>query len=95
MYKAIGLICLIVMSVSAEMNTVKLSSAPFNHEKISSLKIETAATTPQNSGVEFLDGFAFGLSPTAYNDIKVWINNIQLFVYLRDLNYFIFFELII
>ena len=77
MYKAIGLICLILMSVTADMAIVKLPPVPIDEERTPNYQCtQLISTELSNDGADFLDGFAHGLSPEAYDAVKVWIKNI-------------------
>ena len=89
MNKALALICLILMSTSVSIaETVPLPPVPTDEERVPNFKltelVEVEAefaglddVDPNSAGLDFLKGFAHGLSPNHYAEMQQCIHDIS------------------
>ena len=79
MNKALALICLILMSTSVSVaETVPLPPVPTDEERVPNFKLtELVEVIPNSAGLDFLKGFAHGLSPSHYAEMEQCIHDIS------------------
>ena len=79
MNKALGLICLILISTSVSIaETVPLPPVVKDEDRIVDFVVpELIEVTPNSGGLDFLKGFAHGLSPTHYAEMEQCIHDIS------------------
>eukprot|EP00345_Euplotes_harpa_P015392 CAMPEP_0168338634 /NCGR_PEP_ID=MMETSP0213-20121227/12962_1 /TAXON_ID=151035 /ORGANISM="Euplotes harpa, Strain FSP1.4" /LENGTH=206 /DNA_ID=CAMNT_0008344471 /DNA_START=12 /DNA_END=632 /DNA_ORIENTATION=+ len=76
MFKALGLLCLIMISATAQVSeTVRVPAVPT--EPLNTKMIELIPVDPNSAGLDFLLGFAEGLAPKAAASIKTCVHDIS------------------